>query len=143
MGKKRAASSPLQGCLFEEDFLLRTLGPIVRYAEVALTELVANAWDAGASEVRITIPEKYHKPLIIEDDGAGMTPSQFHEKWMTLGYDRVRHQGTSAEFPAERADWKRPAYGRNGVGRHGMLCFASNYEVRSRRDGTEATFSVA
>jgi hypothetical protein len=47
MSKRIAAGAPLQGCLFEEDFLLRTLGPIVRYAEVALTELVANAWDAG------------------------------------------------------------------------------------------------
>jgi hypothetical protein len=62
--------------------------------------------------------------LIIEDDGSGMTPEQFHQKWMTLGYDRVRHQGKWAEFPPDRADWKRPAYGRNGVGRHGMLCFS-------------------
>ena len=41
---------PLQGCLFEEDFLVRTLGSIAQSSEVALTELVANAWDAGAAE---------------------------------------------------------------------------------------------
>lgn len=143
MRKSKVSSSPVQGCLFEEDFLLRTLGPIVRYPEVALTELVANAWDAGASEMHITIPEEYDMPLVIEDDGAGMTKAQFHEKWMTLGYDRVKHQGTWAEFPPDRTDWRRPAYGRNGIGRHGMLCFASAYEVRSRRDGTEGTFKVA
>ncbi len=44
------------GSLFEEDYLLRTLGRIAHDPDVALTELVANAWDAGASCVDITIP---------------------------------------------------------------------------------------
>ena len=44
---KSKASTQLQGCLFEQDFLVRTLGSIVQSPEVALTELVANAWDAG------------------------------------------------------------------------------------------------
>ncbi len=61
---------------------------------------------------------------------------------MTLGYDRVRNQGTLAEFPPERAGSKRPAYGRNGVGRHGMLCFSSEYEVQTRKDGIQSTFLV-
>lgn len=37
------------GSLFEEDYLVRTLGRIANDPETALTELVANAWDAGAS----------------------------------------------------------------------------------------------
>jgi len=135
---------PLQGCLFEEDFLVRTLGSIAQSSEVALTELVANAWDAGAAEVKITVPEdEDDDTLIIEDDGSGMTPEQFHQKWMTLGYDRVRHQGRWAEFPPDRADWKRPAYGRNGVGRHGMLCFSATYEVETRRNSILGRFTVA
>jgi hypothetical protein len=132
-----------QGCLFEQDFLLRTLGPIVHSPEIALTELVANAWDAGASTVEITTPEILEGVLTIKDDGSGMTPSSFIEKWMTLGYDRVRHQGVLAEFPPTRHEWKRPAYGRNGIGRHGMLCFASSYEVHTRRDGVMGKFVVS
>lgn len=112
-----------QGCLFEEDFLRRTLGPVANTPDVALTELVANAWDAGAANVEITIPDDYGQLLTIEDDGTGMSSSDFRTKWMTLGYDRVGKQGFSAEFPPERSEWKRPAYGRNGIGRHGMLCF--------------------
>jgi hypothetical protein len=138
------SSAPLQGCLFEQDFLVRTLGSIVQSAEVALTELVANAWDAGAAEVKITVPEGDNdEVLVIQDDGVGMTAEQFREKWMTLGYDRVRRQGIWAEFPAERADWKRPAYGRNGVGRHAMLCFASTYQVETRRGGKISQFTVS
>ena len=41
----------LFGSLFEEDLLLRTLGPIAYRPDIALTELVANAWDAGAAAV--------------------------------------------------------------------------------------------
>ena len=43
--------------LFEKDYILRSLGSIVTDPEVALTELVANAWDAGASHVKIIIPK--------------------------------------------------------------------------------------
>jgi hypothetical protein len=39
------------GSFFEEDYLVRTLGRIAHDNEVALTELVANAWGAGASLV--------------------------------------------------------------------------------------------
>ncbi len=134
--------NPGQGCLFEHDFLRRTLGAIANTPDIALTELVANAWDAGASSVKIVLPDKIGQAITIEDDGTGMSALEFRKKWMTLGYDRVRNQGSYAEFPPGRKDSKRPAYGRNGVGRHGMLCFASEYDVRTRKDGTEAIFSV-
>src|SRR5580704_15604979 len=131
-----------QGCLFEQDFLRRTLGAIANSPEVALTELVANAWDAGATRVQIIVPDDCEELLTIEDDGTGMTPVAFRKKWMTLGYDRVTHQGSWAEFPPDRAGLVRPAYGRNGVGRHGMLCFGSEYEVVTRRDGARSTFII-
>ena len=131
-----------QGCLFEQDFLRRTLGAIANTPEIALTELVANAWDAGASNVQIALPEEIGEFLRIEDDGTGMSASDFRRKWMTLGYDRVRNQGKFAEFPPGREGSNRPAYGRNGVGRHGMLCFASEYEVQTRKDGIESNFMV-
>ena len=44
--------------LYEEDYILRSLGSIVTQPDVALTELVANAWDAGASHVTLSIPEE-------------------------------------------------------------------------------------
>ena len=68
-----------QGCLFEQDFLRRTLGAIANSPEVALTELVANAWDAGATKVQIIVPDEYEELLTIEDDGTGMTPAAFRK----------------------------------------------------------------
>ena len=46
---KGLRSSRRQGVLLEDDFLVKTLGNIETNPEVALTELVANARDAGAS----------------------------------------------------------------------------------------------
>ncbi len=44
--------------LYEEDYILRSLGSIVTQPDVALTDLVANARDAGASDVTLSIPEE-------------------------------------------------------------------------------------
>jgi len=130
------------GSFFEEDYLVRTLGRIAHDPEVALTELVANAWDAGASLVDLTIPPERLLTLVVQDDGHGMTHAQFKSRWMRLGYDRVKHQGAQVEFPAEHKDWRRKAYGRNGVGRHGLLCFADGYTVETWRDGKGCAFEI-
>lgn len=131
-----------QTALFEDDYLLRELGQVAHVPQVALTELVANAWDAGATKVDLILPAEIGGTLTITDDGHGMTPAQFKKRWMTLRYDREKHQGSHVEFPSSRTARPRRAYGRNGVGRHGLLCFADEYEVQTWRDGGMATFVV-
>ncbi len=133
---------PLQNSLFEDDYLLRELGQVAHVPQVALTELVANAWDAGATRVDLILPGEVGGTLTVTDNGHGMTPTQFKKRWMTLRYDRLKHQGPDVEFPAGRDARPRRAYGRNGVGRHGLLCFADTYEVQTWRDGVLTTFVV-
>ncbi|TXG99307.1 MAG: ATP-binding protein [Zoogloea sp.] len=137
------SDQPLQNSLFEDDYLLRELGQVAHVPQVALTELVANAWDAGATRVELILPSEIDGTLTLTDDGHGMTPAQFKKRWMTLRYKREKHQGLNVEFPAGRVARPRTAYGRNGVGRHGLLCFADEYEVQTWRDGVLATFVVA
>ena len=127
--------------LFEEDFITRSLGSIVNQPDVALTELVANAWDAGASHVKIFIPDKRDEILFIEDDGIGMNEDDFQNHWMKLRYNRLKNQGRYVVFP-EGVTGKRTAFGRNGVGRHGLFCFADDYRVITSKDGKELTFEV-
>ena len=67
----------IQGSLFEEDYLIRTLGNLGNSPETALTELVANAWDAGATFVDIFIPEEKGQKLTITDNGIGLTIDEF------------------------------------------------------------------
>ncbi len=133
---------PLQNSLFEDDYLLRELGQVAHVPQVALTELVANAWDAGATRVDLILPGEIGGTLTVTDNGHGMTPAQFKKRWMTLRYDRLKHQGANVEFPSGKSVHPRKAYGRNGVGRHGLLCFADEYEVQTWREGSLATFVV-
>ena len=131
-----------QGSLFEEDYLIRTLGALVHSPEIALTELVANAWDAGATRVEILIPDDYNLKLVVEDNGTGLTKEQFENRWMRLGYNRIKHQGKNVIFPPN-VDGKRLAYGRNGVGRHGLLCFNNEYTVITNSGGKQSKFVIS
>jgi hypothetical protein len=131
----------IQGSLFEEDYLIRTLGNLGTQPEVALTELVANAWDAGSTQVDIFIPNEKGQKLTIKDNGSGLTKDEFYARWMKLSYNRLRHQGKMVEFP-KGVNLKRYAYGRNGIGRHGLLCFNSEYQVITSKNGIESTFTL-
>ena len=125
----------LQGSKFEKDFIERTYASIVSDISIAFSELVANSWDSGATTVSITLPDKKGDPIIIEDNGSGMTDKEFQQRWMTIAYNRVAHQGEFIEYNSSKGKAKRLAYGRNGVGRHSMLCFDSSYQVETWRDG--------
>lgn len=131
------------GSLFEENYLVRSLNnSIVSQPDIALTELVANAWDAGATRVNIFIPDKKGDKLIIEDNGTGLTKDEFYERWLKLRYNRLIHQGKHVTFPQGiRAN--RMAYGRNGVGRHGLLCFNDEYIVKTTKAGQQITLTIS
>ncbi len=127
--------------LYEEDYIVRSLGTIVTQPDVALTELVANAWDAGASNVNISIPEKHGQMLYIEDNGIGMTEDEFQHHWMTLRYNRLKSQGRNVVFP-KGINNTRVAFGRNGVGRHGLFCFGHEYTVITQKNGKKLTYKI-
>lgn len=133
----------LQGSKFEKDFIERTYSSIVSDMSIAFSELVANSWDAGATLVSITLPEKKGQSIVIEDNGSGMTDKEFQQRWMTIAYNRVAHQGQYIEYNSSNGKAKRLAYGRNGVGRHSMLCFDSQYQVETWRDGKCNTYKIS
>lgn len=120
---------------FEDDYFFRSNRSVTTAPDIALTEFVANAWDAGSFNVKITIPFDEGDEIIVEDDGVGMTEDEFAQRWMTLNYNRQKRQGKEVEFPLGVEAYKRIAYGRNGVGRHGMFCFSDMYTIETWRDG--------
>ena len=133
-------SVPIQQSLFEDDFLIRTLGEIAYRPETAISELVANAWDAGATCVKVEIPDAIGGTISVSDNGVGLNQDLFLTRWMKLGYKRSQHQGEWAEFPTKLESRRRKAYGRNGQGRHALLCFGEEYHVETLRDGEEKAF---
>lgn len=133
-----AESSALnQGILFAPRFVEKYAGAkLLTDPVTAVIELVANSWDAGATNVHIDWPgPRSEHPFRISDDGCGLTEEQFRSRWLTLAYDRVAEQGPNAEFPSGVTLPPRPAFGRNGVGRFAAFCFAEVYIVDTWRDG--------
>lgn len=117
---------------YEDGFLIREIGSIGSKPDVAITELIANAHDAGASLVKITIPLDKNQYIVVEDNGTGLTNEQFENRWLKLRYDRKKHQGQFVECLNESENRrKRRAFGRNGVGRHAGLCFNDEYIVET------------
>jgi hypothetical protein len=128
---------------YEDGFLLREIGSIGSRADIAITELIANAHDAGATDVNIIIPLELNQYVTVEDNGTGLTNSDFEKRWLKLRYDRRKHQGLFVEFPENSNKVKnRRAFGRNGVGRHAGLCFNDTYSVETWRDGTTNIYDL-
>lgn len=132
------------GLLFDNRFMERHAGSIIVDPAVAIVELVANAWDAWATNVDIVWPERgSDASFSIQDNGKGMTEEQFQTCWKTLDYNRVRVEGAESSPPPELEGLRpRTAYGRNGKGRHAAFRFGEAYRVRTWRDDNSITFEV-
>jgi signal transduction histidine kinase len=116
--KKATARFQTQGRLLQE------LGErLVAKADVALMELIKNAYDADASECRVTFDANR---VEIADDGHGMTEEEFLNNWMQIA---------TPDKQRERRSWqyKRAVTGSKGIGR-----FAVRFLGRSLRLETVA-----
>lgn len=136
------ASQMSLGPSFSEGFLEDHAGRIISDPKIAIAELVANSWDAGARSVELSWPAGLYEQFVISDDGEGMTKNEFRKIWLEFSYNRVQKQGTIVKFPREPASIKRTAYGRNGKGRHSLFCFADEYKVETWKDGSFSLFRI-
>lgn len=139
--------SPLPGMegfapQFGDGFLQDHVGRILTDPKIALVELIANCWDAGADTVDIMWPDKTGEILSVADNGVGMTYEEFRHRWFHLKYNRRQEQGDDVEFPQGNQISNRKAFGRNGKGRHAMFCFSDSYTVQTWRDGSQSTFEI-
>ncbi|PAW92271.1 hypothetical protein CKK33_01695 [Mucilaginibacter sp. MD40] len=134
-----------QPALFEDRFIESFVGSSI-YSDqrTAIIELIANAWDAGATEVQVSWPKNIGDVLSVRDNGHGMTEIQFMKRFRTLAYDRIKEQTGFAEIPADHAQLigKRPAFGRNGKGRLGSFAFGDPFFVTTSRDGFRNQFQI-
>jgi HSP90 family molecular chaperone len=88
--------------------------------EKALKELVDNAWDADADSVRIELPEPMtDAPIVVIDDGTGMTSEEVQRHYLSIASDRRVLRG------ARTAGKNRLVKGRKGVGKFAGLMAAS------------------
>ena len=117
--------------------LARLLGEGYRSSEQALKELVDNAWDADATEVRITLPEPLSgEAIVVNDTGTGMTPAEVEQDYLVIARDRRSRKG---ELTAER---KRPVKGRKGIGKFAGLMAADTMTLETRCRGTLTSLRI-
>ena len=137
-------ASPIQEELIYEDrFWEQYVGQkLVSDPVIAIVELVANCWDAGAKRVEISWPENIGDPLVISDDGEGMTRQEFLSRWGRLSYDRTKTQARTVDVTVGTQTRKRKIFGKNGIGRFAAFCFANEYFVSTRKGGQEVSYLV-
>lgn len=87
-----------------------------------IRELVANSYDADATQVDISIDEG---TIIVSDDGEGMDREGF-EQFFNIGSPYKRLHRKSPKFSRERI-------GEFGIGKFAVLSCASYFEVISRK----------
>ena len=101
-----------------------------------LAELIANAYDADAQQVRITLPfgqylarkvqgriEDQGFQIFIEDDGCGMTAQEVNDYYLNVGYNR--RVGRSERTPKHN----RRVMGRKGIGKLAPFGICHEVEV--------------
>ncbi|MDR2943037.1 MAG: ATP-binding protein [Treponema sp.] len=120
-----------QPILFEERFLEKYVGTkLLSDPVTAVIELIANSWDASATEVYIQWPDERGDDFTILDNGCGILEDEFIKIWSTMAYDRTKTNGKYASDNGLQL--KRIAFGRNGIGRFAGFCFAQDYYVSSK-----------
>ena len=106
----------------------------------SLAELVANAWDADATRVDISLPDALggDSAIVVEDNGHGMTFDECQAEYMNVGYDRR----AGGKGPRTRSG--RLAMGRKGIGKFAGFGIAKRIRVEttSRSTGEETSFEM-
>lgn len=107
-----------------------------------LAELIANAYDAYAENVTLTLKDKNDKKeIIIEDDGIGMSFDDINEKFLRIGYNR-RKDNTDIT-PINKKERIRKPIGKKGLGKLSFFGIAHEVEITTRREGKETTFIMS
>ncbi len=117
--------------------LATLLGENYRSTEQALKELVDNAWDADAENIDITLPtEMSDEPIIVKDDGTGMTEEELRSEYLKVARDRRQLKGdrTTAK--------RRQVRGRRGIGKFAGLMVAEQMEVTSCARGRVSSLLI-
>lgn len=108
-----------------------------RSSEQALKELIDNAWDAEADNVWITLPEiTTPDPIIIRDDGAGMTTTELKQEYLEIARNRRERKGNATP------NKHRKVKGSKGIGKFSGLFAAEIMELKTSARSVTSAFRL-
>ncbi len=118
--------------------LTKILGENYKSTELALKELIDNAWDAEATIVKVTLPTEMKKDsiIIIEDNGIGMSASEVENDYLRIARDRISIKGNKS------FKMKRTIKGRKGIGKFAGFVTAHNMSVETVQNKILTSFSI-
>ena len=103
-------------------------------ASAVISEAVANAWDADATTVRISIEGD---TITIFDDGCGMNVTDINNKYLNVGRQRRNVDGSITE------KYSRPVMGRKGIGKLSLFSIADKITVYSVKGKEKNALSIS
>ncbi len=99
-----------------------------------LSEIVANAWDADAENVAVTL-DGTSGSIVIQDDGLGMDRNGVIDRFLTVGFRRRNELG-------DKTPKGRRPMGRKGIGKLSIFSIANVAEVFTLANGERTAFRM-
>lgn len=93
-----------------------------------ISEAIANAWDADATQVEVTLDHN-ENTITVADNGHGMDLSEINTRYLRVGYRRREQQGS------ETPNGRMPM-GRKGIGKLSLFSIANRIFVYTRKDAS-------
>lgn len=117
--------------------LAALLGENYRSSEDAIKELVDNSWDADSGNVWITLPDPLTSdPIVVEDDGSGMTSREVRNEYLMIANDRRSRKGEVTPLK------KRKVKGRKGIGKFAGLMATNIMELETKARGENTKLTI-
>ena len=117
--------------------LASLLGENYRSTELAIKELIDNAYDADATHVWVELPRPLtDDPILIRDDGTGMTEAEVRNEYLNIASSRVSRKGDRTRLK------NRLVKGRKGIGKFAGLMVASLMDLRTYTRGRETRLRI-
>lgn len=117
--------------------LAALLGENYRSSEQAIKELVDNSWDAEAENVWVYLPAPMtDQPIIVRDDGSGMTQKEVQNEYLVVASDRTTRKGERTAFK------NRLVKGRKGIGKFAGLMTANIMKLETMVRGQRTILHI-
>ena len=111
-------------------------------ASTAISELFKNAFDAYADHAEVDY-FRSDRLLLIRDDGVGMTPEEFENRWLVLGTENKHTpsgQIADTYHPSGRPE--RSIMGEKGIGRLAIALLGRQVLILTRAERAEKAYDL-
>lgn len=122
---------------------------LIRNEIIALTELVKNSYDAGATECIVSFTfenKKSYIPskIVISDNGVGMNENDIINKWLVIGTDnkKVKLNNSKINDLSKYGLPNRIPLGEKGIGRFGSHKLGNIIILKTKKIDSKETLTV-